>query len=424
VSEAPEQPQPSAPPATRRAYVHVGAPKTGSTFLQGLFWRNRAALLSEGLEVLGDNQGQHYRAGKDVRGMPFDANDPGVDWTGAWEDMAQRAATSASAAVVVSDEHLASLTSDQCRRVAASLAPRELHVVYVVRDLAGLLPSEWQEYVKHGSTLTFEDWSRRVLERPRSGEARWFWSVHDPLSVVARWAEATDAHRVHVIAMPPRDAPRDELWRRFAGVVGVDPQVVRDLEAPGNTSLGLAAVEVLRRVNAALPPDLPRWHRTGVVRDVLANQVLNPLGGEGRPSLPDDLARLVEQRARRTWERLPSTGCDIVGSLPPPRGAVAGDPPPDDAQVAEVAVAALAAMAARVGTMRDDRRAAERRLHEQHARHLAEVEQSFWDQHPLALRSQRVKERVVGAEADHPLLARTMDGYRWARRAVRGEPSP
>jgi hypothetical protein len=401
----------------------VGAPKTGSTFLQGLFWRNRAALLGDGLEVLGENQGQHYRAGKDVRGMPFDPNDPGIDWTGAWADLAERAATSASASVLLTDEHLAALSADQCRHVAASLAPRELHVVYVVRDLAGLLPSEWQEYVKHGSTLTFEAWARRVLEKPRSAEARWFWSVHDPVSVVSRWREATDASRVHVVTMPPRESPRDELWRRFAGVVGVDPGVAHTLEAPGNTSLGLAAAEVLRRVNAALPDDLPRWHRTGVVRDVLANQVLNPLAGVGRPSLPDDLAQLVEQRARHTWEQLPATGCVVVGRLPEPRGAVPGDPPPDDAEVAEVAVAALAAMATRIGRMRDDRRAAELRIRDQHARQLAEVEQSFWDQHPLTRRAQRAKERVVAAEADHAVLARTMDGYRWARRVVLRDPT-
>jgi hypothetical protein len=403
----------------RRAFVHVGAPKTGSTFLQGVLWANQAALAAAGLQVLGENQGQHYRAGKDVRGIPFDADDPGVDWTGAWDRMAARAQHSPAAAVVVSDEHLASLTPTQVRRVVASLQPREVHVVYTIRDLAGLLPSEWQEYVKHGSTRSFTDWARRVLETPSSREAGWFWSVHDPVDVVGRWSQAVPAHRVHVIAMPPRDAPPDELWRRFAGVVGVDHALATDLGAPANPSLGLAAAEVLRRVNAALPADVPRWHRTGVVRDLLANQVLNPLGRAGRPSLPDDLRAVVENRARESLATLATLGCDIVGDLPVPRGPSSGDPAPSDAEVAEVAVQALASLAARVGQMRDDRRAAERQLRAEHAEHLIELEQSFWDQHPMARRWQHTKENVVAAETSSPVLGGVMDGYRRLRDLAR-----
>jgi hypothetical protein len=414
----------SPPVADRRAYVHVGAPKTGSTFLQGLVWRHRRALREQGLDMLGDNQGQHYRAGKDLRGVPFDAHDPGVDWSGAWERMAARAEHSPAPAVLVSDEHLASLTPDQCRRAQSTLAPREVHVVYVLRDLAGLLPSEWQEFVKHGSRLTFEEWSRRVLLEPRAREARWFWSVHDPVSVVQRWSAAVPVENIHVIAMPPRTAPRDELWRRFASVVQVDPGTVADFEAQENSSLGLAAAEVLRRVNGALPDEMPAWHRTGVVRDLLANQVLNPLGGGGRPRLPDDLARLVEQRGRDHREVLPTLGCQVVGELPEPRGAAPGDPQPTDAEVADVAVQALAQMAASMGSLRDERRAAERRMREEHARHLADVERSFWDQHPVALRIQRTKERVVASESQHKMIAATMDGYRWARGVVRRDPPP
>ena len=61
----------------------------------------------------GDDQGQHYRAGHDLRGLRFDPADPGVDWTGAWERMASRAGESSAPVVVVSDEHLASLHPDQ-----------------------------------------------------------------------------------------------------------------------------------------------------------------------------------------------------------------------------------------------------------------------------------------------------------------------
>jgi len=38
-----------APEPAPRAVVHVGAPKTGSTYLQAVLWRNRAALRAAGV---------------------------------------------------------------------------------------------------------------------------------------------------------------------------------------------------------------------------------------------------------------------------------------------------------------------------------------------------------------------------------------
>lgn len=419
---------------TPRAYLHVGAPKTGSTFLQGVLWRNRDSLLEHGVHMLGDDQGQHYRAGHDLRGLVFNPADPGVDWTGAWDRMASRAALSESAAVVVSDEHLASLTAEQATRAVRSLEPREVHVVYVTRDLPGLLPSEWQEFVKHGSTLTYPAWAEKVLADPQDGPGRWFWSVHDVESVVARWSAAVPRERIHLITMPPRSAPRDEIWVRFTTVLGCPPSAATDLEAAANPSLGLASAEVLRRVNAQLSPALPKWHRTGIVRDVLANEVLNPVAPGGRPGLPPALADVVLQRAGRTSAAVTTLGCDLVGDptdlLPSPE-PVGDSAAPDDAAVAEVATAALARLVDELAGM-SDRLHAERRERseaEQQARHdyeaglrraLEEHEAWIWSQHPIAHRIQAGKQRLVAAESTNRAVAAALGGYRAVRDRLEG----
>ena len=306
----------------RRAYLHIGAPKTGSTFLQGVLWNNRAALLEHGVHMLGDDQGQHYRAGKDLRGIPFDPDDPGRDWAGAWDRMVDRSDSSASEVVVLSDEHLAALGPGRIERAVDSLSSREVHVIYAVRDLPGLLPSEWQENVKHGSTLTYDEWVRRVLDVPDEWPGRWFWAVHDPRSVVGRWSQSVAPERIHVLLMPPRDAPRDGLWRRFAGVIGLDPAAATDLSAAANPSLGLAAAEVLRQVNLRVPDALPRWHRTGILRDVLANKILNPLGEQSRPTLPRDVAARVRLRRRASSQRCPPSGATSSGTSHLPSSAL------------------------------------------------------------------------------------------------------
>lgn len=414
----------------RRAYLHIGAPKTGSTFLQGVLWNNRDALLSEGVHMLGDDQGQHYRAGKDLRGIPFDPADPGVDWTGAWGRMVKRAAESASPAIVVSDEHLAALDAGMVERAVATLAPREVHVVYTTRDLPGLMPSEWQEFVKHGSTHTYPEWAAQVLADPAIGPGVWFWKVHDVVDIVRRWQTQLPAERIHVITMPPREAAPDELWRRMARVLEVDASVAHDLEAPANTALGSDAAEVLRRLNEALPEEFPTWHKTGVVRDVVANRILNPLSTGGRPGLPGGLARAVLDRATATVEALPSLGCDLVGDIAeiaPDEAKLVADPAPSETALLDVATAALAGTAQYAAEVKDElvhereqnRRAREQMVldHEAHVQQvLAEQDAAFWEQHKMARRIQTAKERVVAAEESSAVIASGMNAFRRARR--------
>jgi hypothetical protein len=414
----------------RQAFLHVGAPKTGSTFLQALLWANRDVLTTQSVHMLGENQGQHYRAGHDLRGLPFDPADPGVDWTGAWDRMAERAEASEHNGVVISDEHLAALSPAQVDRAVTSLRPREVHVVYCTRDLPGLMPSEWQEFVKHGATATYDDWAEAVLSSAEEGPGRWFWRVHDVQSVVARWATRVAHDRIHVITMPESSAPRTELWRRFASVLGCDPDVIEDLPSTANPSLGPAAAEVLRRVNDSLPDDFPRWHRTGIVRDVLANDVLNPIGPPGRPRLRRDLADQVLERAELTRQILPTLGCRVVGSLSdldPDRSRLDGEDAPSDDAVAELSVAALAGFVQATARIKDalidERREAESRLRREHdemiAAALAEQEAYFWQQHPMARRITTAKQRVVAAETGSRVVARGLDGYRRLRGSLR-----
>ncbi len=186
---------------------------------------------------------------------------------------------------------------------------------------------------------------------------------------------------------------------------------------------------MLRRVNAALPTDFPRWHRTGIARDVLANRVLNPLSAGGRLELRDDLQSEVVARAERAYAALPTLGCDIVGDLQDlavDSTRLSGSGPPTPEDLVEVLVRALAGMTEHAAQMRDaraaervDRRRAEEAARDEHhrsmARALAAQDAAFWEQHPMARSIQNGKERVVAAEERNGLVRAAMSGYRRLR---------
>lgn len=356
--------RPESAPISGKAILHIGAPKSGTTYLQGVLWANQARLAEAGIDLLGRDQGQCYRAVKDLRGIPFDPSDPGPNWSGAWDRVARRAVTSDASVVVLSDEHLAAATSEQVLRAVASLEPRQVEVVYGLRSLASLLPSEWQEYVKHGSTETYPEWTRDVLATPPRGPGRWFWSVHDVIDVLDRWAVAVPSNHQHVILMPEKAAPADELWRRFARVLGVSPGAAEDLVVQANASLGVVEAEVLRRVNEAIPDDYPRWHQTGLVRDVLANRVLGPRSARDQPVLPAEMVEEVRRRGESLATGLADSEVDVIGDLASLRAApsLGGTASFDPSDVAAASVDAVVGLLVEMAAMRDRRRESERAL--------------------------------------------------------------
>jgi hypothetical protein len=348
--------------------IHVGAPKTGTTFLQGVLWRNRDELRDAGLHIVGQSRGDHYRAGHDIRGVERNPKDPRPDWSGSWDLLAGLATSSPARTTIISDEHLAALTPEQVTRAVESLRGREVHVVYTTRNLARLLPSEHQEYVKHRSPLTYQEWAAKVFRDRSKGPGKWFWSVHDPVDVVRRWSSAVEPQNIHVLTLPLPGAPKDELWRRFCGVVDVDPAAASDFEVMGNDSLGLAETEVLRRVNVALPESFPRWHHTGLARDVLASRVLGPRSSSARPPVPEPVRDAVVKQTEENMAGLGSGVCDLVGDLDElavTDDLATGARAPTEAELLDAAVDGIAGLLVQMGRMRDDRRRTEGRLRRQ-----------------------------------------------------------
>lgn len=326
--------------SVKRVYLHVGAPKAGSTFLQETLWANRPALQEAGVGVPGVGSFEHYRASKDLRGDEFDPLEPGGDGTGSWQELARKLRHRHEPVVVLSDELMCGLSTEQIERAVVSLAPREVHTVYVMRGLHDLLPSYWQEVVKHGGKRSYPKWVRAVLrdrERP-------FWQLEDAASVMRRWGAWVPPECQHLITLPPGSAGRHELWRRLASILGVEELSVAFPEAPSNRSLGLVETELLRQVNVELDGSLERWQRSSLVREVLSGQILSASSEAGVPALPRELVAEVEARQVEIIDGVAEVGCAVVGAFDDLRPQPAGEaaPVPDDTQLLSVAVRGIA----------------------------------------------------------------------------------
>lgn len=299
-----------------RIYLHIGEPKTGTTFLQDAMWDNRSWLSSRGVLLPGYGHQDHSRASRDLREAPRAASDPADPWAGDWDVLTHQALRARQSAVI-SDELLAVCTARQADRAVRSLFPAEVHVVLTVRDFATLLPAEWQEKVKCRGTARWEEWLDRVIDTG-SGEDRrrraWFWNAHDTLAILDAWSQHIPPDQVHVITVP-RNGPANLLWMRFASVLGIDPGGADLTRARANSSLGLLEAEFLRRMNAALPEELPDWFYTRNIKRILAHDVLGGRPLQARLALPAGREAWARGQAERLVRALRDSKYQVAGDL-------------------------------------------------------------------------------------------------------------
>jgi hypothetical protein len=291
-----------------RVFVHVGLPKTATSYLQTIIWSNRDRLRERGVVVPGTERRDHLWASRTVREDPAQGRAPEAHRT-AWRRIRDELAASEGTGLV-SHEFFAAASAEQATRMVRELPTDDVHVVVTAREPLGLFTASWQESLKNGATTPMPDYARRESRKPT---AIWNWRTLDLRLVLERWSEAVPADRIHVLVLDP-DAPREDVWHRFAGIVGF-PSVGIDLSGSfPNTSMGVAEAETLRRVNGSLRGFDRAFDRGVYIRTFLADERLVPRGGDRFWPEPDQIED-CRRRGRATIEHLRSAPYDVVGSL-------------------------------------------------------------------------------------------------------------
>ena len=365
----------------RRVFLHIGAPKTGTTYLQALVRKNRLALHDAGIFLPAGRQSGQFLLGQELRKEMPQLTTATPQHSALLDRALARFDRSGCETMLMTSEELASMTAPQIEHARQRFAPHEVHVIYGVRDFAGLLTSSWQERVKNAERRQFEPWLEMISER-RPGDV--FWADRDVVAVLDRWTSDTPGH-VHVLTLPTSGSEKTLLWNRFVGILGYAGRSSTRAERP-NESLGFVEASVLAMVQQRIPGGLgPR--RRDIVKRVVANQVL-AARPDGVPILIPDKHRgwIVEESARRI-SYLQSTSLDVVGDL--------GELADADRRFGEVALeehypeavdAAVDVIAALVGHI-----AAEKTRNDRHRRRLKGLETTRLGLHDLAdaLRSLR-----------------------------------
>jgi hypothetical protein len=263
-------------------FLHIGAIKTGTTYLQQVMYANRDRLAAAGLLVPGKTWGRQVLAVQDV--MRLGRSDPHIRRRsqGAWQKLVDEALASPDTVSVISMEYLSVADRHTAREVIGTLAGADVRVVLTVRDMVPLLPSQWQTLVHNNGTTSWPEFLAGLpgpTERslPFLGAVRPLAAQFHRNQNVARmlrvWAPLVAPGGLHVVTVPRTPDPPDELWRRFARVTGVDPTVATRPPVGTNPSLGQASSELLRRLNLRLGP-MSQSEYSWTIKEPVAIEVL------------------------------------------------------------------------------------------------------------------------------------------------------
>ncbi|GAB2983331.1 hypothetical protein [Nocardioides montaniterrae] len=405
---------------SRRILIHVGTPKTGTSYVQDVLLRNRRTLLKEaGILYPADRFDAHFLAALDLMQLPWGGLEEQA--IGAWDRLVEQIDSPAGRAahtVIISHEILARAGRAQIERAMTSLGRddgAEIHIVLSVRDLQRQIPAEWQENVKHRATLDYEKFLGQIVDPERNGRVgSWFWGVQEIPDILARWGAGIPPERIHLVTVPRPGSPSNLLWERFVeafGLAGVELELAGDRSNP---SLGAPETTLVRRINQAVNADLPPADYRPLVRELLAHQTLSRRTSSPRLSLPPRMLPWVTELEASWVAELTARGYHVVGDIEDLRGACTtedADRPwtdpdhPSEDQVAEAALVAIKALLTEAAASRHEIE----RLHGEITERDRALERAY-------LRpTYRLREKVVGRLGDSSAGRKALSGYRHLR---------
>ncbi|HET7303506.1 MAG TPA: hypothetical protein VFJ12_03015 [Segeticoccus sp.] len=292
----------------QRICVHIGAPKSGTTYLQTILAGNKKRLRDAGVLLPNRKSGDFENVASWVRG----AASPRV-----WDRMS-RDIRAFDGTVLLTSEWFCMAEPDHVARFVDALGTDQVDVVYTARSFMSSVPAAWQQLLKSGHASSLEEFVASMDRHPeQEGRRRWGWNTLDPAVVLPHWRDAVPPSRIHLVTVPTPGADPTLLWNRFATACGFSPEGCQlDLAVP-NQSISAEVARLLQligpQLREAVRADRDGWRvQKRWIRRYFSEQVLLPQGGHPI-AVGDHELHLLRQRAEQTVAFLRESDYHVIG---------------------------------------------------------------------------------------------------------------
>lgn len=236
--------------------VHIGLMKTATTSVQNILSESRGRLKQQGFNYPGkglNHQSEIYGlCGKDIYFKKKGAEKGDVRRASCFlKELSQINKCGESA--LISSEALSTLDHDGISRFVSHVGIPE-RVVITVRSIYKSIPSAWQQHVKEGNTVSYNDFMSS-LDNNRKGLSG-AWKTYAFGEIAKRWSNFCKDLNIVVVD----DCDPSSLWPRFCSAAGILEYPADDVlssSRSGNKSLSLEEAKFLLELNRYIEKNNP-----------------------------------------------------------------------------------------------------------------------------------------------------------------------
>ncbi len=294
--------------------LHIGAMKSGTSYLQHVLSANKDQLLEHGVHFPGKRWRDQVAAAADVTGIYPKGQKKSP---GAWDALVDDVRAHQPSNVLISMETFAVADADAARRVVQSFPTHRPRVVITARDLGRVVPGQWQESIKNGATLDFDKFLA-VISAPGARTlpgGRAFWGPQDIGRMLRTWQPFVGPTDLVLVTVPPSGAERTLLWHRFCEAAEL-PTFDANLAVGANESLGQSSVELMRQLNVKAKDRKLPFEVTRVLKHAVAKQILAGRADQETPlQVPDTYRAWASRAAEELVDDIKDVGPVVVGEL-------------------------------------------------------------------------------------------------------------
>lgn len=303
----------------REIILHIGPPKTATTTIQYALEQSKLALeQADVMAVTGHYRVSYQLMHEQSASRPADAVDH-------WTPFVKQITEARAERVIFSNELIAYLEGKTVSKIAEALGPTRLRVVIGIRSITEVIPSSWQQSLKHGSTVGYEEFLKALLG-PTLGssasaikQAREFRIAQDTAALAARWSAVLGADRVTGFAVSGRD-PMGTV-HRAADALGISGLLDGNMPREQNQGLDVPGCATLLNFNRFRERMNISHVNMRPISEPLAAQLMDQNTGGSRLPVLEEFAEKISGMERDIQARLLALGIRIVGdiTIPPDR---------------------------------------------------------------------------------------------------------
>ena len=303
----------------KRLIIHPGFHKSGTTALQESFALNRPLLRENGIFYPPIGSKAHHRVAWALTQRPWGWNRRGGERTPEkyWDRMSSRINGAKEETVILSSEFFSEIDGERIRKIRSEIKGRDIQILFTLRPLAKLLPSSYQQYLKYGITIEYEDWLHAILDKP--GESKvspTFWKRHSHGKVVARWVDIFGKSNVTLLIV--NEAQPTFLFDEINKFLNLPTGTLNAAPSGSNRSLTMEEISLLLELNRQFPKERV-WDeyevfvRAGYIRHLTDH--VPPAADKARLLTPQWAVDKANELGKVIQKELLGTGVKIIGDV-------------------------------------------------------------------------------------------------------------